>query len=130
MAHRKQEQGKQENVAILGASSNPDRYSWQALQQLREANHRVFPISLKDSAVDGIPAHARLTDIREKIHTVTVYLNPANLKICVADLLAVHPERVIFNPGSESPEVMQILRENGIEVEMACTLVLLRTGQF
>lgn len=122
--------GTQENVAILGASNNPERYSWLALQRLREANHRIFPISRKDAAVDGIPAHARLTDIPETIHTVTVYLSPANLKNCVDDLLAVHPQRVIFNPGSESPEIMQTLRENGIEVEMACTLVLLRTGQF
>jgi uncharacterized protein len=119
-----------ENVAILGASNNRDRYAWRALQLLKAAGHQVFPVSLKDATVDGIPAHARLTEIPEKIQTVTVYLSPANLKSCVDDLLAVHPERVIFNPGSESSDAMQTLRENGIDVEMACTLVLLRTGQF
>jgi hypothetical protein len=42
----------------------------------------------------------------------------------------MRPRRVIFNPGAENPSFEQILKNEGIEVERACTLVLLATKQF
>jgi hypothetical protein len=45
-------------------------------------------------------------------------------------LLKLSPKRVIFNPGAENSELSERLSKNGIKVENACTLVLLRTGQY
>jgi hypothetical protein len=45
-------------------------------------------------------------------------------------LKTIKPRRVIFNPGTENPRLARSLRADGIEVEEACTLVLLQTGQF
>jgi hypothetical protein len=40
------------------------------------------------------------------------------------------PGRVIFNPGTENPELMEMLDAAGIPYLEACTLVMLRAGQF
>lgn len=118
-------------VAILGASNNPDRYSNKAQVMLKEYGHKAVPVSLHNNQVLGIPAVKRLSDIQEAVDTVTVYVSPTHLHDNVVDdLEAHHPRRVIFNPGSENPAVIQRLRNQGIDVEEACTLVLLRTGQF
>ena len=45
-------------------------------------------------------------------------------------IVSLAPKRVIFNPGTENPELYNILKNNNIEVEVACTLVLLSTGQY
>ena len=45
-------------------------------------------------------------------------------------ILKLNPERVIFNPGTENPELESALKNNGIEIIHACTLVLLKTEQF
>jgi uncharacterized protein len=37
---------------------------------------------------------------------------------------------VVFNPGTENPDFEQKLEEAGIEALEACTLVMLRTGQY
>jgi hypothetical protein len=45
-------------------------------------------------------------------------------------ILKLKPRRVIFNPGSENADLAQKLQNAGIEIVEACTLVMLRTGQF
>lgn len=68
--------------------------------------------------------------IYDNLDTVTLYLNPKNQKAHYDYLLELKPKRVIFNPGTENPELISLLRENGIESEIACTLVLLSMNQY
>ncbi len=120
----------QERVAVLGASSKPERYSNRAIKMLLQEGHTPLPVSLKETQIAGLPAVQDLTELRGEVDTVTVYVKPAILKEQLQKLLTLHPRRVIFNPGTESPEIAQSLRAAGIQVTEACTLVLLSTGQF
>jgi predicted CoA-binding protein len=119
-----------ETVAILGASSNPERYALKAQRLLKEKGHRVIPISLRESSVDGDPAVPSMDRVRETVDTLTVYVRPHISSEYREDIIRLHPRRVIFNPGTENGELEAALRAAGIESEEACTLVLLRTGQF
>jgi predicted CoA-binding protein len=118
------------NVAILGASSNPERYAWRALKLLVENHHTPFPVAIKEREIDGLKTYASLRDITAPIDTLTLYVSPDKVEASLEDIIALRPRRVIFNPGTESPAAMASLRAQGIVVEEACTLVLLRTGQF
>ncbi len=118
------------NVAVLGASDKPERYSYQAVQLLAEKGHAVFPVHPALAAIDGVPAFKQLADIPVPIHTLTVYVGPERSTGLAAAILAARPRRVVFNPGAENPGLAQQLQAAGIEVCNACTLVLLRTGQF
>src|SRR5690606_13815800 len=117
-------------VAILGASNHHYRYAWKAQQLLAQHGHQVVPVALRDRDIGGVPAYTSVADIPFPIDTVTVYLSPDKVDNCVRDILAIKPRRVIFNPGSESPAAFETIPAQGIEVTAACTLVLLRTGQF
>ncbi|MGB9619557.1 MAG: CoA-binding protein, partial [Armatimonadota bacterium] len=55
------------NVAVLGASSNPDRYSYKAVEALSEAGYRVFPVHPSGRAVNGLMCYPRLRDIEEPL---------------------------------------------------------------
>jgi uncharacterized protein len=118
------------NVAILGASNKPERYSHQAVVLLARKGHSVFPVNPALAEIEGHPVFKRLADIPAPVHTVTMYVSPSH-SIGMADqILAARPERVIFNPGTENPELEEKLAAGGIEIVHACTLVLLRTHQF
>lgn len=117
-------------VAILGASNNPERYSHKAQKMLAEYGHQVFPISVKEDEILGAKTYKSLSELDDVIDTVTLYLSPKHSKNIVSDILAIKPRRVIMNPGTEDSELEEQLLANGIEVEQACTLVLLRTNQF
>ncbi len=119
-----------EHVAILGASNNPSRYAYKAQIQLIEQGHIVYPVSLHEEEILGLKSYHSLLEIDHNIDTVTVYINPTHLKQVDNHLIELKPKRVIFNPGSESTEVMNHLKEEGIFVQSACTLVLLSIQQF
>jgi predicted CoA-binding protein len=114
-------------VAILGASTKPDRYANKAQRMLVQHGHEVFPVSPSGQEVMGVVG---LTEVPEGMDTVTLYVGEKNLLPALDQLIDAAPRRVIFNPGTESEEAMSRLRESGIEVEVACTLVLLSVGEF
>ncbi len=118
------------NVAVLGASNKPERYSFQAVKRLAEKGHAVCPVHPALATIDGVPVFKELGDIPVPLHTLTVYVGSERSTALAAAILAARPQRVIFNPGAENPALAQQLQAAGIQVENACTLVLLRTGQF
>jgi uncharacterized protein len=120
-------------VAVLGASSDPHRYSYQALELLGHYGHLAIPIHPTLKEVLGlkvIPNLRELSKLGQGVDTLTVYVNPKISSELLDDILALRPRRVIFNPGAENPSLQMALSEKGILVEEACTLVLLRTNQF
>ena len=66
----------------------------------------------------------------EDVDTLTLYLNPTVQKEYYDYILKINPKRIIFNPGTENIELVNLAKQNGIEVEIACTLVLLSINQY
>ena len=118
------------NVAILGASNKPERYSHKAVVLLAENGHAVFPVHPALDNIGGHPVFKNLADISAPLHTVAMYVSPVLSTGLADEILTAKPRRVIFNPGTENPVLEQRLAADGIEVVRACTLVMLRTGQF
>jgi len=118
------------NVAVLGASSNPDRYSYKAVKMLEEYGYKVFAVHPSQKPIDGIKCYAKLAEIGEEINTITIYLGEKNSTPLIDEIINARPHRVILNPGAENNELEQKCGSAGIIVQRACTLVLLRTGQF
>lgn len=118
-------------TVIVGSSTNQGRYAWLAAQMLTEYGHPIVPLGIKPGEVFG----EEILDIRTKpaipdVDTITLYLSPAKQKDWYDYLLDLKPRRIIFNPGAENEVFEQLARDRGIEVEGACTLVLLRSKQY
>ena len=120
---------KTKKTLVLGASANPARYSYMAIRSLVSREHPVVGIGLKEEEVAGVKIHTKQIPLKN-IDTVTLYLNPARQRDYYNYIIGLEPKRVIFNPGTENPEFYQLLKSNNIQVEPACTLVMLSTGQY
>ncbi|WP_271393537.1 CoA-binding protein [Aequorivita sinensis] len=114
---------------VLGASLKPNRYSNLAINRLVNHNHIVEAVGLKEGEVAGVNIVTEKKDFKN-IDTVTLYLNPKRQEEYYNYIISLKPQRVIFNPGTENPEFYTLLKENNIEAEVACTLVLLGTNQY
>ncbi|UCG62978.1 MAG: CoA-binding protein [Candidatus Zixiibacteriota bacterium] len=117
-------------AAVLGASPKEDRYSFKAVRMLKEHGFEPIPVHPAGHTVDGIKGLKSLDDISESIDTLSVYVNADVSSAELDRILRLNPRRVIFNPGAENATLAATLREAGIEVVEACTLVMLRTEQF
>jgi hypothetical protein len=114
---------------VLGASPEPSRYAHIAVRRLVAAGHPVIAVGKRPGVIDGTVILQDLsTDAL--VDTVTLYLNPQHQQDWMERVLALRPRRIIFNPGAENPAFAAKARAQGIEVDNACTLVMLATGQY
>lgn len=114
---------------VLGASANPSRYSYLAVNRLRSYGHPVEAIGRKAVQVADIMVH---TDkpLLEGVDTVTLYLSPVHQQEYYDYIISLKPKRIIFNPGAENEELAEMAAAHNIIPQEACTLVLLSTGQY
>ncbi|HOA38254.1 MAG TPA: CoA-binding protein [Flavihumibacter sp.] len=114
---------------VMGASANPERYSYLAINKLRAHGHPVEAIGRKAVQVKDVLVRTG-TDSLKDIDTVTMYLSAENQQPYYDYILGLHPKRIIFNPGAENEELAAKAKALGIYPQEACTLVLLSTGQY
>jgi predicted CoA-binding protein len=120
---------EKKKTVVLGASENPSRYSYLAIKRLRAHNHPVLAVGKRSGLVGDVQIFKdHLTE--PGVDTVTLYLNPKNQVEYYDYIKNLHPKRIIFNPGTENEELIKIAKEQNIEPVIACTLVMLGTGQY
>ena len=117
-------------VAVIGVSNKPHRYSYQAVMLLKQKGHDVYPVHPRLKEVEGMRIYPSINAIKDPIDTVTLYVGADTSDALTDDILAKKPARIIFNPGAENPHFEKKAREQGITTVNACTLVMLKTGQF
>lgn len=114
---------------VLGASDNPSRYSYLAIQRLRSHGHPVVAIGRKNTKVNDVIIEKEKQELHN-IDTVTLYLNPTHQQEYYDYIVSLKPKRIIFNPGTENEELIRLAKKNNIQPLEACTLVMLSTGQY
>lgn len=114
---------------IIGASPNPERYAYRAAHMLTGKGHDIVNVGIKKGSVAGVEIEKPGT-VHADIDTVTLYIGPHLQSQYYNYILETKPKRVVFNPGTENPELESLLLANGIIPVEACTLVLLSTGQY
>lgn len=118
------------HVAVLGASLNPERFSFKAMNSLLENGHRVTAIS------PGVIDFKDVFSVRDlkycplPLDVLTIYVNPKVSTELTKTILQIKPRIVIFNPGTENEKLKSILEGQKIKTLEACTLILLSTHQF
>lgn len=118
-----------EKTLIIGASVNPERYSYKAAEKLLAHKHEIYMIGNRPGVLfdrDIVKEQTPYTDV----DTVTMYVSAKNQTGYYEYILSLKPRRVIFNPGTENPEFEKQLEGHGVIAEQACTLVLLATNAY
>ncbi|MDA3853393.1 MAG: CoA-binding protein [Bacteroidales bacterium] len=114
---------------IIGASINPERYSYKAAEKLLAHKHDIRMIGNKAGTLFENEI-VNEQGVYDDVDTVTMYVSAKNQVDYYDYIVDLAPRRVIFNPGTENPELEAKLAANGIESEIACTLVLLATNAY
>jgi uncharacterized protein len=120
---------KTKKTVIIGASTDPARYSYKAAAMLNAHGMPFVPVGIKKGELFGQDILNGQPAI-EEVDTVTLYVGPQNQEAWADYILSLKPRRVIFNPGTENESLMKQVRAAGAEALEACTLVLLSTGQY
>ena len=116
-------------IVVLGASPDPERYAYQAVISLVKLNYLVFPLGIRPGFIGNLPI---ITDkpVIEDVDTLLLYLRPERQKEWLDYIVMRKPKRIIFNPGTENPELIKRCKENDLDMVFGCTLVMICLGRF
>ena len=113
-------------TVVIGASPNPDRFSFKAVTKLRKHDHKVIAVGIRNGTIADVEILLGQPEIKENIDTITLYIGPARQVAEYDYILSLNPKRIIFNPGTENEEFKKLAKDKNIEVVEDCTLVMLR----
>jgi len=116
-------------TVVLGASPNPSRFSYKAVKSLVIHGFDVVPVGFRPGVAHDRIIQRGQPEI-EDVHTVAMYVGPQRQLEFYDYILSLGPRRVIFNPGTNNPELMNMLNQMGVEVVEGCTLVMIDNDEF
>jgi predicted CoA-binding protein len=116
-------------TVVLGASPNPDIYSYLAVKRLVSKGHPVLAIGKRDGQIGDTPI-TKAHPLPENVDTITLYMNPVLQREYYDYIFQLKPKRIIFNPGTENDDLAEQAESKGITPIEACTLVMLSSGQY
>lgn len=120
---------EKKKTLVIGASLNNERYSWMAVNRLRQYGHSVVAYGNKSGTIADVNIETDLPH-PDDIDTVTMYMNAQRQTELQDYILSLKPKRIIFNPGAEYPAFAALAAERGIETVEGCTLVMLSIGNY
>jgi hypothetical protein len=111
-------------VMVVGASRNRNKYGFKAVVAYQRQGHEVFPVNPAGGEIAGLRVFTDVASVPGPIDRVSIYL-PPETGIDVLDAIARRGDvsEVWFNPGSESPELVEKAKQLGLDPTLACSIV-------
>jgi len=106
--------------AVIIASANPARPSYQVMQYLLDHGYEVFPVNpgRPGREILGRPVAARLTDLPEPVDLVDVFRHPEAVPAIARDAVAIGAKVLWMQIGTANDEAARIAQEGGLQVVM------------
>jgi predicted CoA-binding protein len=110
-------------VAVIGASSNRNKFGNRAVRAFQRQGYTVVPINPHEAEVEGLKSYASVLDVPGAIDMASFYL-PPEIGLQVIDEVARKriPE-VWLNPGAESDALIARAKALHIQPIVACSVV-------
>ncbi len=110
--------------AVVGASTNPEKYGHKIFRDLRAAGYIVYGVNPDEGEIEGQRLYPSLADLPEKPAVVDIVVPPKITGEIVRQCAELGLERVWMQPGSESEETIRFCQGEGIKViHSACAMI-------
>ena len=105
-------------IAMVGASSNPDKASHRTMQTLQRAGYRVIPVNPGESEILGERSYPSLVDVPERVDIVDVFRRAEDAP-GIADEAATIGAKVLWlQSGISSEEAAERTAKGGLVTVM------------
>jgi predicted CoA-binding protein len=110
-------------VAVIGASSNRNKFGNRALRAFRQQGYTVVPINPNETEVEGLKAYASVLDVPGTIDMASIYVPPEIGLQVIEGVAKKGIAEVWLNPGAESDALIARARALDIKPIIACSIV-------
>ena len=110
-------------VAVIGASSNRNKFGNRAVRAFRQQGYTVVPINPNETEVEGLPAYRSVLDVPGTIDMASFYVPPDIGEQVIAEIAQKGIAEVWLNPGAESDELIARAKALDIQPIVACSII-------
>ena len=114
--------------AVIDNSDAARCRSCDAVRELSSHGYQVIPVCPQMSNIEGLECVQAVTDIGEEVDIFCIFADPDYFESIKDEIIKLHPDVVLVNPGSESNEAERELVLEGITVNRGDTLEFLEFG--
>jgi predicted CoA-binding protein len=108
-------------IAMIGASSNPDKASHGIMQKLQSVGYRVIPVNPRETEVLGERAYGSLLDIGEHVDIVDVFRRSEDTPQIADDAVKIGARALWMQTGISNEDAAARAEAGGLMVVMdAC----------
>src|ERR1700682_5088309 len=108
-------------IAVVGASSNPDKASYGIMQKLQSVGYRVIPVNPRETEVLGERSYPSLVDVPERIDIVDVFRRAEDTPGIADEAVAIGAKALWLQTGIVSEDAAARAKAGGLTVVMdAC----------
>ena len=108
-------------IAMVGASSNPDKASHGIMQKLQKVGYRVIPVNPRETDILGERSYPSLIDIPERIDIVDVFRRPEDTPAIADEAVKIGAKALWLQTGIVSEDAAARAKAGGLTVVMdAC----------
>jgi predicted CoA-binding protein len=108
-------------IAVVGASSKPDRASYGIMRRLQQLGYRVIPVNPNEATVLGERAYPSLSAIADHVDIVDVFRRAETTPAIADEAVAVGAVALWLQSGIWSEEAAARAERGGLKVVMnAC----------
>lgn len=102
--------------AVVGASEDQRKFGNRVLRCYWEHGLEAFPINPRRQTIEGARCYARLGDLPERPHAVSLITPPPVSELVVTEAVALGIEHIWFQPGAECEAAIERSRDAGVHV--------------
>ncbi len=106
------------SIAVVGASANPERPSYQITSYLIEKGYRVYPVNPNAREVLGRPSYPCLSSLPERVELVNVFRRPEDIMPVVGEAIKIGAKVVWMQTGVINEKAAAKARDAGLLVIM------------
>lgn len=110
-------------VAVVGASSDRQKFGNKALRAFKAEGYTVIPINPNEREVEGIATYPSVLNVPGTIDMATVYVQPDVALRLLPEFEQKGIAEIWVNPGAESDELLSEARRRKINVIAACSII-------
>jgi predicted CoA-binding protein len=112
-------------IAMIGASSNPERTSHGIMKKLQSVGYRVIPVNPSETEILGEKCYDTLQDIPVKIDLVNVFRKAETTVPIASEAINIHAKSLWLQLGIINEETAAIAKQGGLIMIMdSCIAVM------
>lgn len=116
----------QKNVwAVVGANRNPEKFGHKIYRKLKEKGYRVYAINPTIEAIESDKCYKDLSSLPEMPDVIDMVVNPEKGKPIIEEAARLGIKNIWLQPGTYDDDLMNLIRERGLNAVRACVLVAL-----